>query len=769
MPRRTNPKESAARKLIDQRLLHLGWNTDEQDPHCDVVTERPKLVSQQQALKGRPPDYVVYAPGSDTPIAVIEAKKPGDTLSQAIDEATEKYAKPLGVGIVFATDGNLCESYDIRSDGPLHLDDEPVVNLLPPRLLLRFVRDGPSLHTPTPTEQTKQELISIFAKANDLLRREGLRQGVERFSEFSNLLFLKLISEIEENREAAGLARRLAKRYCWSAFATKQKDEMMDHINDTVLPKLVKDYNHSSEVFEPQLRIASSGTLKELVDRLSELSLLDTDSDIKGDAFEYFLKNSISVGNDLGEYFTPRHIVRLIVDLIDPRYGETVYDPCCGTGGFLIQAFRHIAGKVTDSPEHRKVLENETIWGCELTGTARIAKMNMILAGDGHTNIVQQDALTHPVRSTYDVVLTNFPFSQKTEYGSEYGSSTKDANPVFLRHVVEAARKDGGRIGVVVPEGLLFGEQAEYRRARQYVVDNCTVEAVISLHSFVFRPYTGQPTAILILKRGGKKKPVWFFQVNEDGFEKTTSRTGRPAISGQNDLLALRSLWANKPDTENSITIDLVRIRSNSYKLSFSAYRSRDERSDWRPLGDVCDIKLGATPKTANASYWRNGTEPWATITDMTVSGRYVTTTARNITNKAVRETSVKLLPPGTILLSYKLSIGKTAIAGRSLYTNEAIAGLVPKDSGELLPEYLYYLLPFLSIEDFGQPAAKGHTLNKRILESIRIPVPPLAEQAEFIEIMRQRESDARNWRELASDADREQRDQADRFIAAQT
>lgn len=769
MPRRTMPKETAARKLIDQRLLHLGWNTDEQNPHCDVVTERPKLVSQQEALGGFAPDYVVYAPGTDDPIAIIEAKKPGYTLEQAINQAIEKYAKPLCVNIVFATDGNLCESHDIRHNGPLLLDSEPVVDLLPPRLLLRFVSDGPSLHTPTPNQQTKQELIGIFDKANDLLRREGLRHGVERFSEFANLLFLKLISEIEDEREASGLSRRLAERFCWTAFATKPKDEMMDHINDTVLPKLVRDYNHSSEVFESRLRITSAETLKDLVDRLSELSLLDTDSDIKGDAFEYFLKHSISVGNDLGEYFTPRHIVRLIVDLIDPRYGETVYDPCCGTGGFLIQAFRHIAAKITDTPEHRDVLENHTIFGCELTGTARIAKMNMILAGDGHTNIVQQDALAHPARSAYDVVLTNFPFSQETEYGSEYSAPTKDANPVFLRHVVEAAREDGGRIGVVVPEGVLFGEQTEYRRARKYLVDNCTVEAVIALHSFVFRPYTGQPTAILILTRGGAKKPVWFFEVSEDGFEKTTSRKGRPAISGENDLLSLRSLWTDRQDTEHSMAVPLKRIKENGYKLSYSSYRPRDEQKDWKPLGDVCDIKLGATPATKEATYWRDGTEPWAKITDMTAGGRYVTTTEKKITQKAVRETSVKLLPRGTILLSYKLSIGKTAIAGRSLYTNEAIAGIVPKNPNDVLPEYLYYLLPCLNIEDYAQPAAKGHTLNKGILEKIRIPVPPPTEQTRFIEAMKEHESSAISWREQAADADREQRDEADRFIAEQT
>ncbi len=179
--------------------------------------------------------------------------------------------------------------------------------------------------------------------------------------------------------------------------------------------------NGSGDVFQKELGIKNANILKKIVDKLSELSLSNTDSDIKGDAFEYFLKNSISVGNDLGEYFTPRHIVKLIVDLVDPDYGDTIYDPCCGTGGFLIEAFRHIRNKCKPTKRNISFLENKTIYGRELTGTAKIAKMNMILAGDGHVNIHQMDCLSKHVKEKYDVVLTNYPFSQKTEYGNLYG------------------------------------------------------------------------------------------------------------------------------------------------------------------------------------------------------------------------------------------------------------------------------------------------------------------------------------------------------------
>ena len=767
--RRTRLRESAARETIDNILVHLGWNTDEQDPNCDVYTERPKLESQLEALDGYEPDYVLYEAQSDRPIAIVEAKKPGETLSSAVDYAVEHYAVPLGVDIVFATDGTLCETYDIRSSRPLLLDGEPVTDLISQSLLLRFANEGPELTYSDRSRHTKQELIAIFAKANELLRKEGLRAGVERFSEFANLLFLKLISEVEAEREDRGERRQLEARYCWESFALKSAEEMLDYINDTILPRLVASYNDSGEVFQERLQIQNATNLREIVLRLSELSLLEADSDVKGDAFEYFLKNSITVGNDLGEHFTPRYIVKLVVELVDPKYGETVYDPCCGTGGFLIEAFRHISQSTAMSKEIAEFLETKTIYGRELTATARIAKMNMILAGDGHTNIFQQDALSEPVDREYDVVLTNFPFSQKTDYSQYYGLDTEDANPVFLKHALDAC-KEGGRVGVIVPEGLLFGESQGCVSVRKYLVDNFDIEGIIALHEYVFRPYAGQPTSVLILRKrthgDGGSGSVWFYAVEDDGFEQTARKDGRPARGGgEDDLVELRRLWPERADGGGGMKVQMEVIRANGYKLAMGAYEEKEEGVGWVALGGkegVCNVMLGATPSTKRAEYWGGGL-PWATISDMKT--RYVRETERTITELAAKETSVKRLPEGTVLLSFKLSIGKTAIAGTELFTNEAIVGLVPKD-GRVLAEYLYHLLPVMDLEVYSQRASKGRTLNKKIIEAIRIPVPPIGEQEQFIASMNELEARATALREEADSIGREMTGRANILLA---
>ena len=218
--------------------------------------------------------------------------------------------------------------------------------------------------------------------------------------------------------------------------------------------------------------------------------------------------------------------------------------------------------------------------------------------------------MERPVREEHDVVLTNFPFSQETDYGGLYGLSTADANPVFLKHAIDAC-KPGGRIGIVVPEGLLFTETQAYISVRQHLVNHCAIHAVISLHEFVFRPYTGQPTAILILSKGDPGQDVWFCEVGEDGFKKTASKEGRPPeIDIENHLIDLRRLWADKPETERSFTVDLGRIRENSYKLSASSYRVHDTPDDWLELGGsngVCDVILGATPSSKVSKYWQTG------------------------------------------------------------------------------------------------------------------------------------------------------------------
>jgi len=751
MSKLTNPLESATRKRIDENLNNLGWETDEFNKDCNVFTERPRTKEERKKIRakfpnGKFPDYVLYSSETFDPIAIIEAKRMGQNLQLALNQA-EDYAKCLGIKIVFAVDGAIIEARELETKNNLKLDGQAITELINEKLLLSFVKDGVEVFSPQEIVHTKRELIEIFSYANDLLRQEGMREGVERFTEFSNLLFLKLIDELENDREGKGDPRRLEKRYCWSSFYNKPAKELLDYLNDTVLPKLVGKYNHSGDVFEEKLGIKNPTILKKIVDKLSELTLSNTDSDIKGDAFEYFLKNSISVGNDLGEYFTPRHIVKLIVDLIDPKYGDKVYDPCCGTGGFLIEAFRHIKNKIKPTKTNIDFLENKTIYGRELTGTAKIAKMNMILAGDGHTNIKEMDALSEPVKKKYDIILTNYPFSQSTEYATFYGLNTTEGNPVFLKHVIDAL-KEGGRAGIVVPDGVLFGKGKDYIKVRKILTEICDVKAVLQLDTAIFRPYTAQPTSILIFEKKKQTNKVWFFEVVNDGFKKTTSKKGRPPIK-KDDLPLLRILWNDKKETEKSFFVDFDNIKGihEDYKLFMNYHKPRSPIKNPKELSEICEEPiLGGTPSKKNKNFY-GGNHLWVNISDM--KEKHITDTEIKLSDRGKEQQRNKELKKGTLLLSFKLTLGKTAFAGKNLFTNEAICGLMPKDKDdETILEYLYYVLPLMNYMPYAQRASKGYTLNKDLVSTIEIPFPNKSERNIIIAKLKKLTQELKNKKE---------------------
>jgi len=562
-------RETSTRKKVDLWLTNLGWNTDEESPACNVTTERALTNEQKQKLKGREPDYILYKSGTKEIIGTIETKAKGEDLDAALKDAIEKYAAPLEVPIVFVTDGSFFRTWYQKDGRPLLLDGEPVNQLLRESVLLRFLAEGPSIISESPkVVYTRDQLISIFKWTDDKLRKEGLRQGVERFTEFANILFLKLISEIEDFNEKNGEPRRLARKYCWESFCSLNRSQMKEYINKVVLPHLVYRYNHSGDVFQLRLGIRSTKTLKEIVDKLNGLTLINTDSDIKGDAFEYFLKDSITVGNDLGEYFTPRHIVRLMTDIADPQFGEKIYDPTCGTAGFLIEAFKHVKRLCKPTKDNLHILKDETVFGNELTNTARIAKQNMILTGDGHTNIEQKDTLHYPVKDEYDVVLANPPYGQETDWGHLYDVPSENADCVFVQHIMKSLNKNG-RAVVIVPEGFLFRTGTD-KEVRKLLLQNFRVEAVISLPAGVFNPYTGSKVNIIVFHRGkGSTDRVWFYDMHNDGFDLGATRKPTPE---KNDLPDLRTKWQNKPESENSWWATIAQIKDEDYDLTAQPY-----------------------------------------------------------------------------------------------------------------------------------------------------------------------------------------------------
>ena len=492
----TKSLESDTRILINNALNNLGWQLTGKQKN--VYLEQPKTEIERSKLEGKRPDYVLYSNENDKPLIVIEAKRAGGKIDNALDQGIY-YAEKLHAPLVFATDGVFCKTYHTIARRTPLLNGEEVDEFIRESLALRYLTDY-QVNTISPKVQyNRHQLIKIFDEANDELRGEGLRAGIERFSEFANILFLKLVSENEQIKRDSNIKSNFDfTSWSWNVIKNIPIKARIDYINN-----VYKSLNalYDTEVFT-SLTIRNENILNTIMDKLDPLVLTDIDSDVKGDAFEYFLRASTNTKNDLGEYFTPRHIVKTMVRLVNPKIGERVYDPFCGTGGFLIESFRHIERSIAvNNKSLQKILREETIYGNEITNTAKIAKMNMILAGDGHSNIYMKDSLANPTyidkvmydekgniirdaegnikysseySGIYDVVITNMPYSQKTNYGNLYdlpGSYKSNGDSICVQHCIKAVNSmaANGRMALVVPEGFLFSKVL--KKAREYLLN----------------------------------------------------------------------------------------------------------------------------------------------------------------------------------------------------------------------------------------------------------------------------------------------------------
>lgn len=500
----TMPLEAETRVLIDRSLENLGWKLSGKDQN--VYYEQPRSEAEKKKLCGKRPDYVLYSKDSDKPLIVIEAKKKGVRLDSALEQGIQ-YAKAIEAPLVFATDGVFCKAFHTVANRPPILNGEEIDEFIREALALRYLTSY-EVNTVSPKVQyDRKELIRIFDEANNMLRGEGLRAGIERFGEFANILFLKLISESEQIKRESGIPTKFEVACSWDSIKQIPISTRIEYINKTVYDKLNLLYD--TDIFTP-LQIRDASILKEIMDKLDPLMLTDVDSDVKGDAFEYFLKASTSTKNDLGEYFTPRHIVKTMVRLVNPQIGEKIYDPFCGTGGFLIESFRYIHNNMARTEANMKTLRESTVYGNEITNTARITKMNMILAGDGHSNIKMLDSLANPIDGTetymengvlhhrgFDIVLANMPYSQKTKHGNLYDLPSTNGDSICVQHCMKAINSaaENGRMALVVPEGFLF--RKDLTKTREYLLGHCQLQSIISLPQGVFLPYTGVKTDII--------------------------------------------------------------------------------------------------------------------------------------------------------------------------------------------------------------------------------------------------------------------------------
>ncbi|MFN3428365.1 MAG: N-6 DNA methylase [Candidatus Sericytochromatia bacterium] len=448
----------------------------------------------------------------------------------------------------------------------------------------------------------------------------GIANPLTAIEQISYLLFMKRL-DVEDQRAIAN-AEWSGVEYqsifagndnCrWRHFSVWEGGQMLDHVRAMVFP-FTQSVGGKNDPFarhmldavfilpKASLLVEAVAVINELWDEVEkERAAGQAFQDTLGDLYEFLLSEIASAGKN-GQFRTPRHVIQMITALVDPKLGETVCDPACGTGGFLVGAYQHILTANT-TPQYRqadehgiargtrgdmivsegewKQLREQTLFGYDFdTSMVRIGLMNLMLHGITRPKIDYKDTLSKQFNedNRYSVVLANPPFKGSIDKGDVNESlkvATTKTELLFVNRIINML-KMGGRAGVIVPDGVLFSSSKAHQDLRNMLVESCELQGVVSMPSGVFRPYAGVSTAVLVFVKGGQTENVWFYDMQADGFSLDDKRE---TISA-NDIPDVLARWADRDPARDSdragkaFFVSVDAIRANKYDLSINRYK----------------------------------------------------------------------------------------------------------------------------------------------------------------------------------------------------
>jgi type I restriction enzyme M protein len=470
----------------------------------------------------------------------------------------------------------------------------------------------------------EQNLKSKINQLWDKFWSGGIANPLTAIEQMSYLIFIKRIEDEDNKRAKRAAAKKedytsifdgkikigsaeYDKKICrWSEWKHLPAEEMLVHVKDIVFPFLKNLHNGEGSFFAEHMKdamflIPKASLLQEAVAIVDELSISKQNVDTQGDIYEYLL-NELKTSGKNGQFRTPRHIIRMMCELVDPDINDKICDPACGTAGFLVNAYEHIVKKYTSeqflreeedgetqgligdkitNPEAWKKLREDTFFGYDFDTTmVKIALMNMLLHGISNPQITYLDALSkrNVIKPKYTVILANPPFTgsiDASDINDAFRVKTTKTELLFLELFYQNL-EIGGRGAVVVPNGVLFGSSNAHKEIRKIILEKCQLEAVISLPLGVFKPYSGVGTAILVFTKGGSTRKVWFYDMKSDGY---TLDDKRDFIDGKGDIPDIVQKFKNKKEGKNSVLVDIAKIKDEDFNLSISRYRE-DKREE---------------------------------------------------------------------------------------------------------------------------------------------------------------------------------------------
>ena len=588
---------------------------------------------------------------------------------------------------------------------------------------------------PDPKAQVEQITIALIYKFMDDMDIEGLEFGGTRqffTGEYEKYAWTEIMKP-----ENSGQQRALLYAEGIEKMATNPN-----------LPQLFRDIFRGAYI-----PYRDPDTLNMFLKEVSDFSY-DNSEDL-GNAFEYLLSIMGSQG-DAGQFRTPRHIIDMMVEIVDPKKNETILDPACGTAGFLISAYRHILaqnkdedGKSTLTADDRKRL-TENFAGYDISpDMVRLSRVNMYLHHFTKPKISEYDTLTSEEKwdDCYDVIFANPPFM--TPKGgimphSRYRVKAKRSEVLFVDYIAEHLNPNG-RAAIIVPEGIVFQSANAYKELRKYLVNNDLLYAVISLPAGVFNPYSGVKTSILLIDKSFArlKAEILFVKLNNDGFDLGAQRREIK----ENDIpeiIRIVKKYHTDPEPQTAdneiLQHPLVTIASKEeivardYILVGERYKNYEFPNAAFPLvqlDSICQTASGGTPNSSTREYYENGTINW--LKSGEVRQGLIYSSEQKITELGLKNSSAKIFPVDTVLVAmYGATAGQVGLLKVESATNQAICGILPSD--RILPKFLFYLLKgkkeFLITQSTGgaQP-----NISQKIIRNLQIPLPSLSVQENIV------------------------------------
>lgn len=595
---------------------------------------------------------------------------------------------------------------------------------------------------PLPTDQVELITLALIYKFMDDLDEQSVQMGGRR-SFFTR--------ELEQYRWRNLLPQTISAEQRVALFSGGL-EAMSDATRAAHLPLLFRD------IFRNAFLKFRDGRILTLF--LTEINgFTYSHSEELGNAFEYLLQ-CMGIQGENGQFRTPRHIIDFIVACLDPKPCDKILDPACGTGGFLVSAYKHILAKHTSAgasmagdllthAQRQSVYTN--LSGYDITDLmVKLSKVNLFLHGFPSPAIHDYDTLSNDSRwnEKADLILANPPFM--TPKGgvtphTKFRIHAKKAEVLFTDYIAEHLTSDG-RAGIIVPNGIVATSQVAYVKLRKFIVEDSLV-AVISLPAGVFRPYSGVKTSILLLDKrlARQRNAVLFVKVTADGFDLGDKRN-RIESTDLPDALRIVEEWLHeevaagfKTYLKTRVVERTLLLRQTVCSLQAEALLGEDigtSPDELVELSEVATFQGGGTPSKGNPRFWQ-GDIPWVSPKDM--KSLVLVDTEDHLTVEAVESGAAKLLPSETVLCVVRSGILKhtlpVAITARPMCINQDLIA-ISADKSRLDPKFLLFSLRGRSAEILRDGIKTGVTVqsfHNGFFKTFKIPLPQIEEQQRIV------------------------------------